>query len=160
MTISKAKVIKDYEKLSDELLERLKEEYPNGYSNYIIQFPNKAGKMVRAIELETEDTLYMIRLPESVSGIGYDDIEVEEDDDIIADEVFDDNFEVGSTVAIKDIEEEITEEEEEENFENEDKQESNEDEFEEENFDISDEDFLDDDDFDDDDYDDEELDLL
>jgi hypothetical protein len=108
MTEGKLRVLKDYEKLSDELLEKLKEEYPTGYSNYIIQFPNKEGRLVRAIELETENKIYMIRLPENVSGVNWDD---DSDDENVENDTFDDAFDDVDTVVQKDIEEDIVVEE-------------------------------------------------
>lgn len=61
--MSKKRVIKSYEKLSDELLALLEATYPNGYSDRLIYYTDKEGKLIPAIPLETEDALYMVKLP-------------------------------------------------------------------------------------------------
>lgn len=146
---NKLKIIKDYEKLSDELLELLKLEYPNGFTDYIIQYINpKDGKLIRAIELETEEKLYMIRLPNNVIN---DILEEEEDieaDDILDEDLIDDKIEVANTTAYSDIEKEIIVEDEDEsndedndNLTDDDEEEVEEDEFSDLNFDEGEEDF-------------------
>ena len=58
---SKLNVILDYDKLNDELKEKVRLKYPSGFYNHIIEFTNKK-KLVNALRLETEDKIYMIRL--------------------------------------------------------------------------------------------------
>ncbi|HCY42488.1 MAG TPA: hypothetical protein DHV48_14220 [Prolixibacteraceae bacterium] len=62
MNPSKPRVIKDYEKLDPEIQERIKLEYPNGYSESLIYFNNKEGKRVSALPFETEDKYYLVRM--------------------------------------------------------------------------------------------------
>lgn len=112
MGTDKLKIIKDYEKMSDELLEQLKLEYPNGFSNYIFEFINpKDGRLVRAVELETEDKLYLIRLPQDSDFLFIDDEETEMD--LESDDIIDDNFDNSVEISDIDINEEEEEEEEE-----------------------------------------------
>ncbi|MDX2248201.1 MAG: hypothetical protein SF052_15560 [Bacteroidia bacterium] len=63
MSVNKPKVVKDFEKLSEELLERLHLAYPDGFSNHLIRYQNADGKSVRALPFETEDRYYLIRMP-------------------------------------------------------------------------------------------------
>ena len=62
MNPSKPRVIKDYEKLDPAIQERIKLEYPSGYSESLIYFNNKEGKRVSALPFETEDKYYLVRM--------------------------------------------------------------------------------------------------
>ncbi|MDP2888399.1 MAG: hypothetical protein Q8P34_05440 [Bacteroidota bacterium] len=62
MNPSKPRVIKDYEKLDSEIQEKIKLEYPSGYSENLIYFNNKEGKRVSALPFETEDKYYLVRM--------------------------------------------------------------------------------------------------
>jgi len=62
MNLNKPRVIKDYEKLDPEMQERIKLEYPSGYSDSLIYFNNKEGKRVSALPFETEDKYYLVRM--------------------------------------------------------------------------------------------------
>ena len=62
MNSNKPKVIKDYEKLDPEMQEKIKLEYPLGYSDSLIYFNNKEGKRVSALPFETEDKYYLVRM--------------------------------------------------------------------------------------------------
>jgi hypothetical protein len=59
---TKPRVVKDYEKLSEEILNSLKLEYPRGFEKHLIRFKNKEGKYVSALPYETEDRYYLIRM--------------------------------------------------------------------------------------------------
>ena len=60
--MSKLRVIKDYEKLSTDIKEQIKLVFPEGYSNYLIEFKNRHGELVSALPFETEDKIYMVRM--------------------------------------------------------------------------------------------------
>lgn len=62
MELSKPRIIKDYEKLDPEIQERIKLEYPAGYSDSLIYFNNKEGKRVSALPFETDDKYYLVRM--------------------------------------------------------------------------------------------------
>jgi hypothetical protein len=62
MNLNKPRVIKDYEKLDPEMQERIKLEYPSGYSDSLIYFNNKEGKRVSALPFETDDKYYLVRM--------------------------------------------------------------------------------------------------
>lgn len=62
MNPNKPRVIKDYEKLDPEIQERIKLEYPSGYSDSLIYFNNKEGKRVSALPFETDDKYYLVRM--------------------------------------------------------------------------------------------------
>lgn len=62
MNTSKPRIIKDYDKLDPEIQERIKLEYPSGYSENLVYFTNKEGKRVSALPFETEDKYYLVRM--------------------------------------------------------------------------------------------------
>lgn len=50
---TKPRVVKDFEKLSEEVLNSLKLEYPRGFEKHLIRFKNRKGKYVSALPYET-----------------------------------------------------------------------------------------------------------
>lgn len=63
------RVLIDYKKLSHELAAQLIETYPDGYGDDdIIAFKNGKGEFIEAVELKTEETLYLIKISQSLSN--------------------------------------------------------------------------------------------
>ncbi len=60
--MSKPKYVKDYDKVSDEVLAQIKLAYPYGFEKKLIRFTNKDGKLVSALPFETEEIYYLIRM--------------------------------------------------------------------------------------------------
>jgi hypothetical protein len=60
--MEKKRIIKSYEKLTPELQEQLREQYPYGYSNKLIRLNNSKKETFFAVPLETEDTTYMVKV--------------------------------------------------------------------------------------------------
>ena len=57
------RVIVDYEKLNTDILDLLVEKYPDGYQyNDIISFQNSKGKRIKAVEVKTDDTIYLVKI--------------------------------------------------------------------------------------------------
>jgi len=61
--VGKKRIIKAYEQLSEELVEKLKEKYPDGFDERTITFTNPRGEIEVAIPFETEEIYYLIKLP-------------------------------------------------------------------------------------------------
>lgn len=58
----------DYKKLDHELAGLLIETYPDGYGDDdIITFKNASGEVVEAVELQTTDTLYLVKISKSLA---------------------------------------------------------------------------------------------
>lgn len=75
------RVIVDYIKIPEDILQKLVEKYPNGYNNRdIITFTNAKGERVEAVELKTEDTCYLVKVSQKLED-RMDDFEFEEDED-------------------------------------------------------------------------------
>ncbi|MCK9168564.1 MAG: hypothetical protein M0O94_08370, partial [Bacteroidales bacterium] len=61
-TNEKLRVIQDFEKLPKEIQEQIKLVYPEGFSQHLIRFTNKEGRLVSALPFETDDKYYMVRM--------------------------------------------------------------------------------------------------
>ena len=61
--MGKKRIIKSYEQLSEDMVEKLKEKYPDGYEDRTITFTNPRGEIEVAIPFETEEIYYLIKLP-------------------------------------------------------------------------------------------------
>jgi len=88
--MSKPKVIKDYEKLTAEVLEQIKLVYPMGYLNHLVTFTNREGEKRKGLPFETEDYYYLIRMSEANA-----ESIIEDDDD------FDDDGNLKEKVKLK-----------------------------------------------------------
>ncbi|MBN2778278.1 MAG: hypothetical protein JXR36_11580 [Bacteroidales bacterium] len=62
MSTNKLRVIQDFEKLSKEIQEQIKLSYPEGFSQHLIQFTNKEGRLVSALPFETDEKIYLVRM--------------------------------------------------------------------------------------------------
>ena len=100
------RVIVDYAKLTNEILTLLVEKFPDGYDDSdVIRFKNAKNETVEAVEVRTEDTIYLVKVSTKLA----DRIENYEEDDIIVDVVVPDEKIAG----LKDLEIEDDEDEDE-----------------------------------------------
>jgi len=59
----------DYKKLDHELAALLIETYPYGYGDDdIITFRNANGDIIEAVEIQTADTLYLVKISKSLAN--------------------------------------------------------------------------------------------
>jgi hypothetical protein len=127
------RVIVDYAKLTNEILNLLVDRFPDGYDDsHIIRFRNAKNELVEAVEVRTEDTIYLVKVStklatrlenfdeddeiddvvaplEPIKGIdmGDDDIDDEdEDDDMVDKPEFDDDDEDREEPSTEDEDEE------------------------------------------------------
>ena len=57
------RIIVDYKKLTPEILGLLVEKYPDGYDDdQIISFKNAKNETVDAVEVRTEDSIYLVKV--------------------------------------------------------------------------------------------------
>lgn len=113
------RVIVDYAKLTNEILNLLVDRFPDGYDDsHIIRFRNAKNELIEAVEVKTEDTIYLVKVStklatrlenfdeddemddvvaplETIKGIDLDDdmVDDDEDDDIVDKPEFDDEDE-------------------------------------------------------------------
>lgn len=62
MDSNKTRVVVDYAKLSDEIVEQIKLVYPYGFSRHLISFTNSKGEKVSALRFETFEKVYLVRM--------------------------------------------------------------------------------------------------
>lgn len=75
MPVSKKKVIKSLENLSDDLKELLRDQYPNGYEGSITRITNAKKEPIFVFPLETDDATYLIKVPATKNSEGEYDVE-------------------------------------------------------------------------------------
>ncbi len=73
--MNKPRIIKDYDKLPDDILEQIKLHYPHGFNRNLITFKNAKGQFVSALPFETEDRYYLVRMTQAEA------VEIIENDD-------------------------------------------------------------------------------
>ncbi|MBI6118040.1 hypothetical protein [Salegentibacter maritimus] len=57
------RIIVDYKKLTPEILGLLVEKYPDGYDDdHIISFKNAKNETIEAVEVKTEDSIYLVKV--------------------------------------------------------------------------------------------------
>lgn len=59
------RIVIDYEKLPEDVVNRIKLEYPEGFEDNLITFTNAKGAYVSALPFETEEIYYLVRMTES-----------------------------------------------------------------------------------------------
>lgn len=73
--MAKPRVVKDYDKLTEEIKEQIKLNYPLGFQRNLITFKNVEGRYVSALPFETEDKYYLVRMTKAEA------VEIIENDD-------------------------------------------------------------------------------
>lgn len=78
------RIIVDYAKLTHEILNLLVDKFPDGYDDSnIIRFKNAQNELIEAVEVRTEDTIYLVKVSTKLA----DRIENYDEDDVIEDEI-------------------------------------------------------------------------
>lgn len=87
------RVIVDYAKLNKDILELLVETYPDGYDyKNIVSFQNHKGETIKAVEVKTEDTIYLVKISSKLEQTMED---YAEDETSFDDENIDNEFNEG-----------------------------------------------------------------
>lgn len=98
------RIIVDYAKLTNEILSLLVEKFPDGYDDAdIVRFKNVKNETIEAVEVRTEDTIYLVKVSTKLADRIENFDEDDEEEDIV------DTVEV-SLDSLKDLE--LAEEEE------------------------------------------------
>jgi hypothetical protein len=112
--MSKPRVIKNYEKLDDEVLEQIKLFYPEGFAKYLIRFTDIDGRLTSALPFEAEEKHYLIRMTKTKALEIIDDDDDYDDDGNLLDDVRDeyaDKYEDDDDIEAADIDpDELSEE--------------------------------------------------
>ncbi|WP_025740841.1 hypothetical protein [Aquimarina pacifica] len=76
------KVIVDYKKLNNNILDLLVTTYPDGYDDEdVIIFRNAQNEIVECVEVKTEDTLYLVKVSKRLVTAMEDYSETDDSDD-------------------------------------------------------------------------------
>jgi hypothetical protein len=64
------RVIVDINKVNNTVLNLLMERFPNGYRSYdILRFKNAKNETLEAIEIKTDDTIYLIKIGKKLNKV-------------------------------------------------------------------------------------------
>ncbi|HEY4619002.1 MAG TPA: DNA primase [Flavobacterium sp.] len=78
------RVIVDYAKLTNEILNLLVEKFPDGYDDSnIVRFRNAKNELIEAVEVRTDDTIYLVKVSTKLADRIENYDEDEEIDDVI-----------------------------------------------------------------------------
>lgn len=78
------RVIVDYAKLTNEILNLLVEKFPDGYDDSnIVRFRNAKNELIEAVEVRTDDTIYLVKVSTKLADRIENYDEDEEMDDVI-----------------------------------------------------------------------------
>lgn len=78
--MDKKRVIVDYSTLPEDVLEIMANKYPEGYDRDIIKFPNAKGELISAVRVETDDTIFLVKVSKQLQQM-VDDFETDDDFD-------------------------------------------------------------------------------
>lgn len=107
------RIIVDYSKLTNEILTLLVDRFPDGYDDSnIIRFRNAQNELIEAVEVKTEDTIYLVKVSTKLAS-RLENFDEDEDLDDVAVPID----------ALKELE--LEEEDEDEDLEEEDDKKSN-----------------------------------
>ncbi len=95
MAISKKKIIKSLENLSEDLRDLIRIQYPAGYDANITRISNGKKEPLFVFPLETDDATYLVKVPVTKNSSGGYDVDEVEDDDKDDAPAKDDDFDSG-----------------------------------------------------------------
>ncbi|SDW53202.1 hypothetical protein SAMN05444411_101927 [Lutibacter oricola] len=85
------RIIVDFKKLTPEILNLLVEKFPDGYGiRDVIHFTNHKGQYIEAVEVKTDDTVYMVKISDQL----VDSMENHEEED---------SLEIDDSIKVDDI---------------------------------------------------------
>jgi len=75
MAVAKKRVIKSLENLTEDLRDLLRDQYPNGYEASITRITNAKKEPIFVFPLETDDSVYLVKVPATKNSDGGYDVE-------------------------------------------------------------------------------------
>jgi hypothetical protein len=83
----KKRIVKDHEKLPQEVLDQLMEKYPLGFTKHLISIKNAKGENISVLPFETEEVYYLIRMTAKEAVNIFTEYEDDDDEDDMDDEI-------------------------------------------------------------------------
>lgn len=78
--MQKNRVIKSLENLTPELRIVLKKQYPDGFEGYLMRIMNAKNEPIFVVPMQTDDTMYLVKVAVTRTSDGDFDIESDVDD--------------------------------------------------------------------------------
>lgn len=75
MAATKKRIIKSLDNLSEDLRDLMRDQYPNGYEASITRITNAKNEPIFVFPLETEDSVYLVKVPATKNSDGGYDVE-------------------------------------------------------------------------------------
>ncbi|RZJ33788.1 MAG: DNA primase [Flavobacterium sp.] len=101
------RIIVDYSKLTNEILNLLVERFPDGYDDSnIVRFRNAQNELIEAVEVRTEDTIYLVKVSTKLAS-RLEKFDEDDDLDAIVEPIDDAIKEIDDDDATDDDEEEV-----------------------------------------------------
>ncbi len=75
MAVTKKRLIKSLENLSEDLKDMMREQYPNGYEASITRITNAKKEPIFVFPLETDDSVVLVKVPATKNSDGGYDVE-------------------------------------------------------------------------------------
>lgn len=75
MPVSKKRIIKSLENLTEDLKDVIRDQYPNGYESSITRITNAKKEPIFVFPLETEDATILVKVPVTKNSDGEYDVE-------------------------------------------------------------------------------------
>ena len=98
------RVIVDFKKLTQNILDLLVEKYPDGYSDSdIISFRNAHNELIEAVEVRTDETIYLVKVSVKLAEKMEDEVS---DDDNDNDDINSENKEIEFNEEVQDFDSE------------------------------------------------------
>jgi hypothetical protein len=90
MSTGKPRIAKDYDKLSEDIINQIKLEYPFGFEDNLISYKNAQGTKVSALPFEAAEVYYLVRMTKSEAQQIIEDDDDYDDDGNLRDGFADD----------------------------------------------------------------------
>lgn len=97
MAVTKKRVIKSLDNLSEDLKELLKKQYPMGYENSITRINNAKKEPIFVFPLEAEEATYLVKIPATRNSEGEYDVDAKVKDPEFSDEEKNEDDDFGSS---------------------------------------------------------------
>lgn len=79
--MEKKRVIKSLENLDPSLKNLLKKRYPDGFESHLMRLTNAKNEPFFVVPLETEDTMYLVKIAVTKNSEGEYDLDIDDDMD-------------------------------------------------------------------------------
>jgi len=73
--VQKKRLVVSYKNCTDEVLQAIKEKYPNGYGDAIIKVDKPNGEFFHAITIDFEDICYLVKVNVKIDNLTPEEFE-------------------------------------------------------------------------------------